>query len=647
MGSDLERAGFVLESSWTQTNRRSRFSGIAYTDNEIIVGQEGYAKFIKKKKKYNFLELREGRFCVIEYTKTALFARVDAFGQEMLYFYNDKKHWGISNSFLALAEHLCSHGIKLHADVDSMRIGFIPGALGQSPISNDTYISEIKTLPADFYIKINFLPESFSFEFNKIENLSNSGAVSEEEYVESLLSFVGKAASRSRAIMDSYRERFRVDITGGQDSRLVLGVLSATGADLGGINFHSNKAWQEDYRVASELGSAVGFKIQHKPIPISKTSVEESFKLWKLGNVGVYMPVYSAIGNAPQSSLHFHGACGENYRDYYGTTGQRLLERIKEAYPGSIADAFAKQLKSAFRDMGEDISSPDSMMIHYRNFRSRFHFGRSVYKNLNAILITPLASLDLINATRYLTEDRRKKFQLALDIYLLVNRKLAQISFDDPKKNFTAADISKSPFNKRAPRFRDRLRDMEVFRGDFETSTQAAPGGSFREWLLRDLAGVSEAAKSLGIFPDNYDIDAAEKVRTGARLTMDAMQASHMISVGHVIKLVHGTRSQTRAPVRQTFSMSKNAKLSARLANGQISAEFEIKAPQLEHELEYAFYLVSERGRESTKWYSDSKTVEFAVPADGFGLNYRINGFIRKRRDPSSKWSVFADVERH
>lgn len=645
VSDNLEKAGFVLESSWLAENRRGgRFSGIAYTDNAIIVGQEGYDKYVKGRK-FDINDFREGRFCVVERTDSRLYARVDAFGQEAIFYFYNKDAWAISNSFLMLAEHLVDHGVKLTADVDSMYLGFVPGALGQSPISNDTYIREIKTLSAEFYIKVDFNFRPFVFSLEKTENLSNRGNVTEDDYVESVIDFTAKSVSRSLALLRDYKGRLRVDLTGGQDSRLMLGILEATGENLDEINFHSNKAWEDDYRVATELGNALGFKLKPKSVPISKSSVEQSYRLWKIGNVGVYLPVYAAIGDAPQSSLHFHGACGESYRDYYAASGNQLIKRVHASSSEKVAQAFARQLRRSFADMDEDIASPQSMMVHYRHFRSRFHFGRSAYKNLNARLVTPLASMDLINATRHLSLPKLKRFQLALDIFLLLNPKLAAISFDDVRKNFKDSEIKNSPFKKGAPEFKSKIQDLEVFRGDFGVAEKAPPADySFKDYILQDLSNLSDAVNNAGIFPEGYQAEAATRIREGGRLTVDATYASHIISVAQVTNLIGDIQAKPVKLSSPKFRISDIAILSAHVENGKIFASFEIEDSKLIDQFEFAFYLISDGKREGLIWYSDNRSVKFDMASIKPGAKYRVNGFVRRKANPQKKWSVYADV---
>lgn len=642
MINDFDKAGFVLHSSWMKNEASGKFSGIAYTDDAVIVGQEGYKKFREKNANYDVLGLREGRFCLIQSTPTSVIARTDVLGQEVLYYFHSERGWGISNSFLALAEHLKSNGVHLHADADSWRLGFLLGPLGQGPISNDTYISDIKILPADSCIKIDIASGGFFLKIEKLEDVSGIHVSTRDEYVDSLIKFVEKSASRSLTLIKRYNERVRVDLSGGQDSRFVLATLVAAPGIIDRVNFHSNRAWADDYKVATELGRAFGFKILNKPISLAKSSIRKAYRLWKLGSLGTYLPVYPALGDAPQDALHFHGACGECYRDYFGATGRELISKVRNAYSSDLADIFSQRLASSFVGMDSDIAAPESMMIHYRHFRSRFHFGRSAYKNLSGRLITPLASPDLLRAATYLSEHQRIRFQLELDVFMLVDPRLARISFDDPRKNFGDADIAMSPFKNGVPYLGSNVKEMEIFEGAEAPAADVAPDGNFKEILLRDLARLTDTAKSTGIFSDEYVRTAADKVRKGSRMTMDAVPAAHIISVAQIAELLEGRAANGVLPASR-INMSKYVSLSAQLKDNVIHVVLEVKNFPLDIEFEYAFYLLSNNKREAVEWYSRNSSAIFHI-SPAAEARYKVQGFIRKKMDPNSKWSAMVDV---
>ncbi|MEZ0470916.1 hypothetical protein [Luteimonas salinilitoris] len=637
-----DTSGFILASSWTTASRRNQFSGICYTDSAIIIGSWGYERY-SQQTPHNVRDLAEGRFSVIRFDGNRLEARVDALGQDILYYFHQGDAWAVSNSFLALARHLVQQGVRLTADYATLRLPLITHSMAQQLLSNDTGIQEIRVLPADRYLRIQLDRPAVRPEVLPCGDLSNEGFVGRDEYVETLIRFVARSASRSAAIVRHFGDRACFDITGGQDSRLVLALLAASGIELSELNFLSNRRYEEDYKVASALGEVLGFQVRNKQVRLAGTTAETAYEMWKLGNLGVYYPVYAARGQVPQHAVHFHGACGECYRDYYGATAATLVKNINRQYPGqALAAAYADKMAKAFAELGQDTDAPDSMMIHYRHFRSRFHFGRSAFRNLNSLLVTPLASPDLIHATRHLSREAMTDSQLALDLLLLACPELATLPFDTHDKAFKDERFAQSPFRRGRPEIAPFLRDFDVFCGPaptWEDSTSASKQESFRDILLNDLLDKAEAAQGTGLFPANAATKAASKIVSGKRFTADAKIAAHIISVGEIATLVAGgaepPRQAPRRPLKvQAWRVGSLVKAYASLAD----------ASALGNDVEYAFYLKANHERQATRWYSKQRSVEFELDGNTDAGNLQVQGFVRATRDPNKKLSTIVAV---
>lgn len=532
----LQKAGFILASSWIH-QEKDLFTGTAFTDSSIIIGQDGYQAFSEKHKAPDIRLLGEGRFALVQNRNGDVYARTDGLGQETLYFYFDGYSWAISNSFLWLARHLKEHGARITCDADVMNLWKINHSIAQGLISGDTFIQEIKTLPPDKLIKISQSERGFSLQ-TELSNKVDCGDVSQDEYVHLLISGASKMASRAYALLGRYGERAKLDITGGQDSRLVLGIVAASGIPLSNLNFQSNKNYAPDFAAASGLATELGFEIHNKPIRISRTDGETAFSLWKAGSLGVYAPIYPALGDSIQTSLHVHGACGECFRDYYLANAVQVIQRVDAKSKDRASSlAFSRQLAKSVAEMGQSIYTNQGMMLHYRNFRSRTHFGRSAYKNLNNILFTPLASLDFLRASRYLDPVAMQESQFALDLLLLTQPKLATLPFDLASKAFLSTAFERSPFFSHAEINRIDYSGQTVYGADTSPPGESRASGSFKEMIIAEVRAQSDAAISTGIF-NAADIQAAiDKISTGTRMTIDGLSASHIISVGEAVSL--------------------------------------------------------------------------------------------------------------
>lgn len=634
-----EDSGFILASSLSPLPHRNRFSGVAYTDQAVIIGEQGYEQF-SAATPHGMLDLHDGRFCIIRYEGNTVEARTDALGQEILYYYCQDGVWGISNSFLGLARFLVEQGVRLTLDHGTLKVPLITHSTTQQLLSNDTGIREIRVLPADRFIRLQLaMDHSFvRWELLPCGDLSNKGPVSRDDYVDTLTRFVVRSASRASALVRHFGDRARFDITGGQDSRLVLALLAASGTDLSGLNFLSNRRYEMDYAAAAGLGKTLGFQVRNKPVKLARTTPARSYELWKLGNLGVYYPVYIATGQSPQHAVHFHGACGECYRDYYGATAQTFIKNIqRQISDPSLAAAYAEKLSHAFVELDVDMAAPDSMMIHYRHFRSRFHFGRSAFRNLNSILITPLASSDLIHATRHLSVEARTDSQLALDLLLLACPTLATQPFDKSEKAFKPEAFLRSPFRNGAPDIRSMLSDLKVFCGPPPAMTPPATQGSFQDHLVADLLDKSDAACSTGLFTPKFATNAASKIVLGTRLTMDAKAAAHVITVGELATLL--------ADKAASPPIERKLQVQAWRVGAKVKAHSTLAGQPQDSEVEFAFYLRANQQRQSVRWYSDLNNVTFELPRENQSDSLQVHGFARETGDSKNKISVIADVK--
>lgn len=531
-------AGFLLYSSWANF-REHQFSGMAFTDRAVIVGSDGYDKYLLENNDFDILKINEGRFSVIHKKNDEVFARTDCMGQDLIFYYCSPNGFAISNSFIWLARHLKENNISLSIDFDVLHLWRINHSITQGLISSDTYFNEIKLLPRDSILKITKTFDGFKKSFLSIDlNLINDENLIDKDVYGSLVrSGVSKMASRSFSLISYYKDRVKVDITGGVDSRLVLGIIASSGLNLSEINFQSNEKWKSDFEVANNLSNKLGFQIKNKNIPVVRSSSEAAFDLWKIGCAGVYSPIYIPLGSVPQSHLHFHGACGECFRDFYKSNLVRMSLNIDNISPGKkYSLAFSRKMGKSIHELNESVYSNQGLISHYVNYRSRFHFGRSSYKNLNNIIVSPLASPDFLEATKCLSLEEIQQSQLALDILLLTRSELAELPFDDPSKAFKKSAFERSIFSK-GKRNID-LYEMKVYCGELGSSNNLYKNTKpFSEILVDDVLDKSDSVISTGIFTKKDINESIDLVKNGNRLTLDGIRAAHIISIGEVVSI--------------------------------------------------------------------------------------------------------------
>ena len=118
-----------------------------------------------------------------------------------------------------------------------------------------------------------------------------------------------------------------------------------------------------------------------------------------------------------QASLHFHGACGECFRDFYKVSAAELSLQVSKISPSDVVSlAFIRQLGKAVDGVGQDFYSTNSMGSHYRNFRSRSHFGRSLPEiELNSSIEVFRGEKNLVVDSAFKDDSFRDRFVRAVE----------------------------------------------------------------------------------------------------------------------------------------------------------------------------------------------------------------------------------------
>ena len=162
----------------------------------------------------------EGRFILSYKSQGDWISKVDVTGQDVLYYFSDGNNWAYSNSFLKLVEYLSEKGVVLTSNNAALASFNIQHSFGDSLTSDNTVVNEVKVLPISDRIRIksgNFIIERIKFE-------ENCGLVSDSINV-----FFNKWMRRIIGILGDSNLYTRCDVSGGIDSRAVLGLILKSG----------------------------------------------------------------------------------------------------------------------------------------------------------------------------------------------------------------------------------------------------------------------------------------------------------------------------------------------------------------------------------------------------------------------------------
>lgn len=531
-----DSSGFFVVSSW-DSSRKDIFSGYSFLKNDFLFEQKGYDLYCEYHGKPDLLDLNDGRFSIVRFEKGKVSARVDDFGQDLIFYYCNQENWAISNSFRDLFHFLNEKGQTLTPDLELMALGKIKHTLFQSLISNDTYFKEIKILPIDKVLVIFKENEKYGINLMTCNELNKSSDdnLSIQDVKNILLKFRERNITKLDVI-NKYFDKIICDISGGNDSRIVLSLL-LNSTNLKNIRFATNRNWQKDYEVSQILAKKYNLKINNSGFYKKTVGYVESYDLWKRGNLGVYFPIYFSKHSQPTPVIHFHGAGGGNIRNAYKYDYEGFCEFLSAKLSKDddlliIKDKLLRQ----FNQLGLDVNDKQVMMYHYRNFRSRFHFGRSTFRNLNDYIFSPLYSIELLKLTKYY---KNKPFnQIYFDLLTVIQPDLRKIKFDTEDKNFTVEN-----YKLEVP-FEDLSHPLKIESMNFwgnVTPPELDKNITFSDLdmhklMLLDLDIYSKYIVRSGIYTQkDIDLVSNQIKEGGLSNSRDYIKVSHMISVGECL----------------------------------------------------------------------------------------------------------------
>lgn len=345
-------------------------------------------------------------------------------GSYGLYLYQKDDYFALSNSFIKLADYL-----KKTKNTISLNEDYINSFLFADLVSiayEETSINEIINLPRNYEIHINKSEKKISFK--EIDFKENSIELDSKEGIEILDKWFYKWINIFRYIK-SISNNIMVDLTGGFDSRIISAIWLNANINLDEIKINSyndNKICHpEDFRIASEIAKEFNFKLN------------QNLNVNKIGYDNIYTPLFNSF--YPKSCFHtamnfrpfkyetplyhFTGAAGECLRGYPNTTPNEFLKNLKNhtaQYDSSLIESVEKIFKRTIDKLsakyGVDKDSKEIMEIHYKETRTRLHYGKEAVESFfsNEYFLNPFFDEDLykLKLTTKYCNDKKLLFAL-------------------------------------------------------------------------------------------------------------------------------------------------------------------------------------------------------------------------------------------
>ncbi|WP_155989617.1 hypothetical protein [Thioalkalivibrio sp. ALE19] len=341
-------------------------------------------------------------------------------------------------------------------------------------------------------------------------------------YEDIVAQFLESAVAEIRGLGEVDGLDLRCQLSGGYDSRVTYGLFLSSGLPTDRYVVESAKGKAADFGVAQELASKHGHRLNTRGVGTAATiDSDEAYQLWKLGNMGSYLPIYSVKHRSTRFALKARGDLWTSTK-FYQKSPERITKTIVKSVPDNRGRCVGQDWWDGLADIGVDYRSAEALMLHYSAFRSRFHCGRRWYKNLgHHVLYSPLVSRSLgaaaIESSRKGWGDKR----LSMDLLLALGNGLASVRFDARSKAFRNSELRESPFRGGIAISDSR---KAVYWGRERAVPQEKMGcglsdTGLRERLLEEYHLVEREVKRAGILPTRVFKKAVAEQKEGGSLS--------------------------------------------------------------------------------------------------------------------------------
>lgn len=418
------------------------FDGYALIGPDVILGVGGHQRYVDtRQRRINSGE--DGTYICSFKDGPSTRIGVDFAGNYSIFLYRHLDYWAFSNSFVRLVEHVGAVGKPLTINQSRLDAWIIPRPLFRQPYSRDTLIEEIEIVP----IGVDLLLNGCGLALIGRRKHSATG----DNYSERLSNAMSVALSRITTLVMSKDRSFVVDLTGGLDSRTVLSHFSHL-AECGLLDaatlsesLHTSipAGGSRDGEVAGLIRNHIGLtkKLRTSFLGSSHGDVGSALEQWRsrlLGLHGQFTTFPTLRGS--QSRVRFSGGGGGNYRHFYRrSTPLQEFRTVRYDFPRqSSAFAFLKDYSGAANWLAEEYKGLDFTISHYREFRSRFHFGTMTHVGYCIHLISGRAYADAFDLM-----PSRGRVTLFYDVIASLDERLLEVEFDNSEKDLSHSEVGR------------------------------------------------------------------------------------------------------------------------------------------------------------------------------------------------------------
>lgn len=419
--------GSVIASSDSKLPE-AEFSGYAMIGADIVLGPEG-------QQAYGTVPAgADGAYTSVERTTTTAVVGTDHAGFARLFLYRSGDRWALGTSLLELAEYARSAGWPLTADHDQVISFLLINPVGNQLTSDRTAFHEIRLVPAGARVEIT------GGRRRRASVVPPAPLPAWSSYGGLLREGLWEIASRARTLLHSGLPLVAT-ANGGRDFRVVLAALLAgndTDKSLGElVRLRADDKNAEHWGTVSQLATDYSLELNRRGT-VSRAHLEPraGYALWRRNDLGVYGPIYPYRTDAPEVLLS--GSGGEPHRRVYKSPSMAaVLEQARtEDVPSTTLTTLTAAMNSA---LGAVSRGQDERMVHFREFRERFHGGRTA---LRQPVFAPLAVGSLRRASALRDPSGELGTQISVDIIRNLAPELLEVPLQPGSKPFPKRQVS-------------------------------------------------------------------------------------------------------------------------------------------------------------------------------------------------------------
>lgn len=327
-----------------------------------------------------------------------IFIETDDLSSYYIFYYKNDSFWAVSNSFFTMIEKLKEYQFELTLDKNSIN------TLMQSAIRTycmyDTFISEIKIVPAFYNIKLS----RHIMEFIEKKHEIDAVDIDSEEGMSIIDNWISKWQNIMYNLVSSGTWT-QIDVTGGFDSRTILSLLYSSGADLSAenVNIYSKEegVYEDDFDIATKVVGHLGLKITNKKSPIQQDEFtgEQQYEIMKNYYMGFHKEGGYVTSRYQQPTIHFSGINGELVRGNYVFSDYYVCSMFMSSNPivnfKDVYMNYVEQMTRLRKIFDSDFVAGQIMNV---STMCRSHFGMTVYSDLlsNTYSLNPFNDKDLL-----------------------------------------------------------------------------------------------------------------------------------------------------------------------------------------------------------------------------------------------------------